>query len=33
LQRYERDPQHLEIMRRYLAPLVRHYEAYNLPDR
>jgi hypothetical protein len=33
LQRYERDPQHLEAMRRYLEPLVRHYEVYNLSDR
>jgi len=33
LQRYERNPQHLEIMRSYLAPLVRRYEVYDLPDR
>ncbi len=33
LQRYEKDPRHLDAMRRYLQPLVRHYEAYNLPNR
>ena len=33
LQRYQRDPRHLEAMRRYLEPLVRHYEVYNLSDR
>ena len=33
LQRYQRDPGHLEAMRRYLDPLVRHYEVYNLNDR
>ena len=33
LQRYQRDPRHLEAMRRYLEPLVRHYEVYNLNDR
>jgi hypothetical protein len=33
LQRYERDPRHLEAMRRYLDPLVRHYEVYNLVGR
>ena len=30
LQRYRKDPQHRETMRRYLRPLVRHYEIYNL---
>jgi len=33
LQRYQRDPGHLEAMRRYLDPLVRHYEVYNLNGR
>ena len=33
LQRYEKDPRHLEAMRRYLRPLVRHYEVYNLGGR
>lgn len=33
LQRYKRDPRHLEAMRRYLRPLVRHYEVYNLSGR
>ncbi len=33
LQRYEKDPRHLEAMRRYLQPLVRHYEVYNLSGR
>jgi hypothetical protein len=33
LQRYEKDPRHLEAMRHYLGPLVRRYEAYNLDDR
>lgn len=33
LQRYERDPRHLEAMRHYLEPLVRHYEVYNLSTR
>ena len=33
LQRYEKDPRHLDAMRRYLQPLVRHYEVYNLPGR
>jgi len=33
LQRYEKDPRHLEAMRHYLGPLVRHYEVYNLDDR
>jgi hypothetical protein len=33
LQRYEKDPRHLEAMRRYLRPLVRRYEVYNLGDR
>jgi len=30
LQRYRNDPQHREAMQRYLRPLVRHYEVYNL---
>jgi hypothetical protein len=30
LQRYRKDPLHRETMRRYLRPLVRHYELYNL---
>lgn len=33
LRRYEKDPRHLEAMRHYLQPLVRHYEVYNLPGR
>ena len=33
LQRYEKDPRHLDAMRRYLRPLVRHYEVYNLNGR
>jgi hypothetical protein len=33
LQRYEKDPRHLEAMRRYLQPLVRRYEIYNLTGR
>lgn len=33
LVRYEKDPRHLEAMRRYLQPLVRHYEVYNLSGR
>jgi Stress responsive A/B Barrel Domain len=33
LQRYERDPRHREAMRRYLDPLVRRYEVYNLVGR
>jgi len=33
LQRYEKDPQHLEAMRRYLQSLVRRYEIYNTTDR
>jgi hypothetical protein len=33
LQRYQTDPRHLEAMRRYLRPLVRHYEVYNLGGR
>ncbi len=33
LQRYEKDPHHVEAMRRYLKPLVRHYEVYNLGNR
>jgi Stress responsive A/B Barrel Domain len=30
LQRYRKDPRHLEIVRHYLRPLVRRYEVYNL---
>lgn len=33
LLRYEKDPRHVEAMRRYLRPLVRHYEVYNLTGR
>ena len=33
LQRYQNDPRHLEAVRRYLRPLVRRYEIYNLGDR
>ena len=33
LQRYQNDPQHIDAMRRYLQPLVRHHEIYNLSDR
>ncbi len=33
LRGYEKDPRHLEAMRRYLQPLVRHYEVYNLSGR
>jgi hypothetical protein len=33
LQRYERDPRHLEAMRRYMQPLVRRYEIYNSTGR
>ncbi|MEO5719377.1 MAG: Dabb family protein [Chthoniobacterales bacterium] len=33
LRRYEKDPRHLEAMRRYLQPLVRHYDVYNLSGR
>ncbi|MEO8439489.1 MAG: Dabb family protein [Spartobacteria bacterium] len=33
LVRYEKDPRHLEAMRRYLRPLVRRYEVYNLGGR
>jgi hypothetical protein len=33
LQRYEKDPRHLEAMRRYLQPLVRRYEIYNSTGR
>lgn len=33
LRRYEKDPRHLEAMRRYLRPLVRRYEVFNLSDR
>ena len=30
LQRYRKDPRHLQAMRHYLRPLVRRYEVYNL---
>ncbi len=33
LPRYEKDPRHVEAMRRYLEPLVRRYEVYNLNGR
>lgn len=33
LLRYQKDPRHLEAMRRYLRPLVRRYEVYNLDGR
>jgi hypothetical protein len=33
LQRYEKDPRHVEAMRRYLQPLVRRYEVYNVGGR
>jgi Stress responsive A/B Barrel Domain len=33
LQRYEKDPRHLDAMRRYLQPLVRRYEIYNSTGR
>jgi hypothetical protein len=33
LYRYQKDPRHLEAMRRYLRPLVRRYEVYNLSGR
>ena len=33
LQRYEADPSHREALRRYLEPLVRQYETYNLINR
>jgi hypothetical protein len=33
LERYENDPRHVAAMRRYLSPLVRHYEVYNLTSR
>ncbi len=33
LQRYQKDPRHLHAMRRYLRPLVRRYEVYNLGGR
>lgn len=33
LERYQTDPRHLEATRRYLRPLVRHYEVYNLGGR
>lgn len=31
--RYEKDPRNADTMRRYLQPLVRHYEIYNLSGR
>ena len=31
--RYEKDPRYFETMRRYMHPLVRHYESYNLTVR
>jgi hypothetical protein len=33
LERYQSDPRHVAAMRRYLRPLVRHYEVYNLTSR
>jgi hypothetical protein len=33
LERYEEDPRHLAAVHRYLRPLVRHYEVYNLTSR
>lgn len=30
LERYEQDPRHLAAVERYLRPIVRHYEVYNL---
>ncbi len=33
LARYEKDPRHETAMKRYLRPLVRHYEVYNLGGR
>jgi hypothetical protein len=33
LERYENDPRYGQAMRRYLRPLVRHYEVYNLGRR
>ncbi len=33
LRRYEKDPRHLETMRRYLRPTVRRYEVFNLSSR
>ncbi len=33
LQRYEKDPRHLAAMRRYLKPLVRRYEVFNVDGR
>ena len=33
LERYEEDPRHSGAMERYLRPLVRHYEVYNLGVR
>ena len=33
LERYQNDRRHVTAMRRYLKPLVRSYEIYNLTDR
>lgn len=33
LERYEKDPRHLEATRRYLRALVRRYEVYNFSSR
>lgn len=33
LQRYQKHPRHLAAVRRYLRPLVRRYEVYNLGGR
>ncbi|HEY2800728.1 MAG TPA: Dabb family protein [Chthoniobacterales bacterium] len=33
LDRFEQDPRRLAAVERYLRPLVRHYEVYNLGDR
>ncbi|MGI8889814.1 MAG: Dabb family protein [Chthoniobacterales bacterium] len=33
LQRFEKDPRHLEAMRRYARRLLRRYEVYNLVAR
>jgi hypothetical protein len=33
LERYQSDPRRREAMRRYLRPLVRHYEVYNVGNR
>ena len=32
-QRYRKDPRHRDAMRRYLRPLVRRYEGYDLSGR